>query len=119
MTEQREQHTIDATGKRLGRVASEVAILLLDKHRPDVKRHVVTPKTVRVIHASKLLIEERKKGQKIYERYSGHPGGLKRHTMSQVIEAKGYAELLTHAIYGMLPNNKLRAVRMKQLNISE
>ena len=119
MTAQKEQHTIDAAGKRIGRVASEVATLLMGKHRADAVRHMVRPVFVTVNNASKLHIDERKRGQKTYQRYSGYPGGLRTLKMTQVIDQKGYSELLRKAVYGMLPNNRLRAVRMKQLTISE
>jgi large subunit ribosomal protein L13 len=114
-----EQHTIDARGKRLGRVASEVAVLLMGKHRTDVTRHQAAAVSVSVENASKLLLDEKKRQQKTYQRYSGYPGGQSEMTMNKVIEKKGDSEVLRKAVYGMLPGNKLRAVRMKNLTISE
>jgi large subunit ribosomal protein L13 len=100
-----EQYAIDASGKRLGRVATEAAHVLMGKHRADAVRHIAASVTVTVTNASKLLIDERKRAQKEYERYSGHPGGRRVLSMAKMIEQKGYAEL--------------RAVRMKKLTISE
>ncbi len=114
-----QEHTIDAQGKRLGRVATEVAHLLMGKNRTDAVRHQAAPVQVTVENASKLFIDERKRAQKTYQRYSGYPGGLRREPMSQVIAKKGYREILRKAVYGMLPNNRLRAVRMKNLTILE
>jgi len=65
------QHTIDATGKRLGRVASEAAALLLGKDRTDAVRHMPAPVQVTIEHASKLLLTEKKREQKNYQFYSG------------------------------------------------
>lgn len=114
-----ELHTIDASGKRLGRVATEIATLLMGKHRTDAVRNVVAPVSVRVEHAGKLLIDERKRDQTEYDRYSGYPDGRKVLTMKQLIARKGYSELVRKAVYGMLPSNKLRPIRMKKLIISE
>ena len=118
-TQDIQQHTIDATGKRLGRVASEVAALLLGKDRTDAVRNMPAPVKVTVEHASKLMIDEKKRGQKAYQFYSGYPGGLRELSMTKLIEKKGYAEVLRKAVYGMLPSNRLRSVRMKNLTVNE
>ena len=119
MTTTTDKRTIDARGKRLGRVATEVATILIGKDRTDVVRNVVPDVHVTVTNASKLLIDEKKREQKEYDRYSGYPGGRRTRTLEQVITQKGYAEVLRNAVYGMLPHNRLRAQRMKQLTISE
>jgi len=112
-------HEIDAKGKRLGRVASEIAILLMGKDRADAVRNATAPVQVDVKNASKLHIDENKILQKVYLHYSGYPGGQKKETMRKVITDKGHAEVLRRAVYGMLPSNRLRSLRMKQLAISE
>ena len=114
-----ETHTIDASGKRLGRVATSVAALLLGKHRTDVTRHKKAEVAVKVVNAGKLLVDERKLTTKEYQRYSGYPGGLRRLSMQQLVTEKGYAEALRKAVHGMLPGNRLRAQRMKSLTIEE
>lgn len=112
-------HTIDATGKRLGRVATEIAVLLMGKNTPEVTRHLLAPVRVSVANARKLLVGEKKRIQTAYVRYTGYPDGLRTLSMAKLIERKGYAEVLRKAVYGMLPHNKLRAKRMKQLTVSE
>lgn len=114
-----EEHIIDAKGKRLGRVASEVATLLMGKHRSDAVRHTTHPIKVVVENTSKLLLSERKRTDTMYTRYTGYPGGLRKFSMQKLIEKKGYSEVFKKAVYGMLPSNRLRAERMKNLIIHE
>lgn len=112
-------HTIDAQGQRLGRMASQIAVLLMGKDRPDFAANTIAPVTVVVNNASLMDIDNTKKDTKIYDRYSGYPGGRKEMTMREVIEKKGYAPLIENAVYGMLPGNKLRKQVMKNLIINE
>jgi large subunit ribosomal protein L13 len=112
-------HTLDARGKRLGRLASEVATILMGKNRADAVKHTIAPVEVVVEHCDGLHLEEKKKLQKTYQAYSGYPGGLRTYTLKQCIAKKGYAEVLRKAVYGMLPANRLRAPRMKRLIIRE
>jgi large subunit ribosomal protein L13 len=114
-----ETHTIDATGKRLGRLATEVATILMGKHRADCVKHQVVDVQVTVENASKLVLDERKLQGKRYDRYSGYPGGRTEETMAQVIEKKGYSEVVRKAVRGMLPSNRLRAPRMKRLTVTD
>lgn len=114
---QENTYTVDAKGKKLGRVASSVAALLMGKNRTDAVRHIAAPVSVKIVNASKLVLDDRKKSDKTYQRYSGYPGGQKVQSMKKVIESKGHQELLRKAVHGMLPNNRLRAVRMKGLSI--
>ncbi len=113
------EYTIDATEKKLGRVASEAAILLMGKNSADFQKNTVASVKVNVTNTSKLDIDPKKLDNKEYKRYSGYPGGLKIRKMKQVIDKKGFSEILEKAIYGMLPANKLRAVIMKNLAITE
>ncbi len=119
MTKDKKQFNIDATGKRLGRLATEISTMLMGKNSPDVARNVVADVVVNVENASKMLITDKKKGEKMYKRYTGYPGGLRTFPMKKLIEKKGYEEVLRKAVYGMLPSNRLRAKRMKKLIISE
>lgn len=113
------EHTIDATEKKLGRVASEAAVLLMGKNVADFQKNEVANVKVNITNASKLDIDSKKLNSKEYKRYSGYPGGLKIRKMSHVVDNKGYKELVERAIYGMLPANKLRAKVMKNLVITE
>lgn len=112
-------HTIDATGRGIGRVATEAATILMGKHKPTFERHKITGDAVHITNASKLKIDPRKLETKMYKRYSGFPGGLKEESLGRVIERKGIAEVLNHAIRGMLPANRLRKQIMKNITISE
>lgn len=118
-TKQTTQHTIDATGRTLGRVSSEVAKLLMGKDKPTFERHKTTGSPVLLTNASKAKFDPRKMAVNEHHNYSGYPGGLKREKLTRVAEKKGYAEIFRKAIQGMLPNNKLRPILMKRLTISE
>lgn len=110
-------HNIDAGGKSLGRLASEVAVLLMGKMDPRFERHIASTDMVRVFNMSMVRITgNNKMGQKRYYRYSGYPGGLKETTLKTVME-KDPGEALRSAVYGMLPKNKLRALAMRRLFI--
>ncbi len=110
---------IDAKNKKIGRVASAVAKILLGKDQPDFQNHVVADVKVIINNASLSDVSDKKKGTTTYERYSGYPGGIKMESMSRVIEKKGFAEVYKQAVYGMLPPNRLRKERMKNLTVNE
>ena len=110
--------TIDAAGKRLGRVASEAAKVLMGKHTPHFERHRdANPAQVRIENTRKLLMSDKKRLMETYDRYSGYPGGRKVETRGHLIDRKGYPEIMRLAVFGMLPRNKLRPLRMKRLSI--
>ena len=111
------KYTIDAQNKRIGRVATEAAVFLMGKNTPEFRRNSIPKVTVEIQNTSKALIDDKKKTQKTYSRYSGYPGGLRQPTMEQVIAKKGHSELFREAVKGMLPKNKLRAQMMKNLTI--
>jgi len=113
------KHVIDAEGKRIGRVATEAAILLMGKNLKDFKRNAIPEVSVEIINTSKAKIDDKKMEQKTYSRYSGYPGGLKKPTMVQVIAKKGHSELFKEAVSGMLPKNKLRSKMINNLKITE
>ena len=111
-------HTIDATGKRLGNLATEVATILMGKDQPDFSRHLVADVKVEVKNVSKLDIPEKKKTE-IYQSYSGYPGGRRVETLDHLAKRRGYAEIVRRTIGGMLPDNKLKKLLLKNLVISE
>ena len=115
---EKKEYTIDATGKRLGRIATEVATILLGKNEPDFAKHVVAPVAVTIENASKLDISE-KRAQEEFQTYSGHPGGRKVETLGHLAERRGYAEVVRRVISGMLPKNKLHKLRMQNLTVTE
>ncbi len=112
-------YTIDATNKSLGRLASEVASLLMGKNSASFTRNQVSGNTVTVTNAAKLKVAPQKLEQKTYKRYSGYPGGLTVSKMSHVVSQKGYKEVITLAIKGMLPDNKLKKQFLKNLTVTE
>lgn len=113
------KHTIDAKGKKLGRVASEAAQLLMGKGSADYERNVVENNVVEILNTSHADISDAKKEEYKYSSFSGFAGGLSQLTMKRTIEKKGYSEIFRKAVYGMLPRNKLRAIMMNNLKISE
>ncbi len=113
------EHTINAAGEKLGRVASRAAKALMGKMSASYTPHISSPTTVTITNAAKLHLPEKKRHAKIYTTYSGHPGGLKRETLSALIARKGHGEALRRAILRMLPRNATRVVRMKRLKISD
>lgn len=111
-------HEIDAKGKRLGVLATEIATVLLGKDQPDFSRHIAENVIVEVKNASLLDIPEGKK-KEVYQTYSGYPGGRKVETLGRLSKRRGYAEVLRRTVSGMLPNNKLKKILLKNLVISE
>ncbi|MEI6528259.1 MAG: 50S ribosomal protein L13 [bacterium] len=112
-------YTIDATGKKLGRLASEVASILLGKKNPDFEKHLVANVKVTVTNASKMDITERKAQSQMYRRYTGSRGGLREESLGEMAAKKGYGSVLEKAISGMLHNNKLKSKMLLNLTISE
>jgi large subunit ribosomal protein L13 len=110
---------IDATNKKLGRIAQEAAMALMGKDEPTYEPNRVNTEGVHIINASKVDIDEKKKEDKKYRWYTGYPSGLKERSLSELIEKKGISNVFEKAIFGMLPDNKLRKLRMKKLKISE
>lgn len=112
------EYTIDAANRRIGKVATEAAALLLGKNSTAFAKNTAAPVTVKIINASKLDITE-KRAQEEFQRYSGYPGGRKVETLGHLGKRLGYAEVMRRVVYGMLPKNKLNDVRMHNLQISE
>lgn len=112
------EYTIDAAGKRLGRLATEIASLLLGKDSTDVAKHVVAPVSVKVINAAKLDISD-KKGAAEFQRYSGYPSGRNVETVIHLAKRRGYEEVIKRVVGGMLPKNKLHKLRLKNLEVAE
>lgn len=113
------EYTIDATGKKLGRLATEVAMKLMGKNTASYERHVAPKSKVTILNAGALVIDEKKKRTKAYSKYSGYPGGLKMVSMEKEIANGGHKKVIETAVYGMLPSNKLRPIMMKNLTIKD
>ena len=110
----RKTHTIDATGKVLGRLAAEISILLRGKQRPDFAPNKDMGDIVIVKNVAKLKVTGKKMDQKKYFRHSGYLGSLKE-TPLKTLFKKDPVQVLKKAVFGMLPKNKLRAKQIKRL----
>jgi len=111
--------TVDASGRTLGRVASEVALSLMGKTKATYERNKYCGMPVKVINASKLHITPKKLAEIYHTRYSGIPGGLRILSGTETASKLGLKELIKLATYQMLPDNKLRREMMKHLKIED
>lgn len=111
---QRSWHLVDLRGKILGRVATEIATLLVGKTKPYFVRNLDCGDSVVVINAREAKVTGRKEKNKKYYRYSGYPGGLRIESFSELRKRKP-EEPIRHAVRGMLPQNRLRDRWMKRL----
>lgn len=113
---QRNWWIVDADGKNLGRLATEIAGVLRGKNKPQYTPHVDTGDFVVVVNAEKIAVTGQKLSDKLYRRHSGYPGGLKTRTLQQMLE-KRPTEVLRLAVKGMLPKNRLAAQQLGKLKI--
>ncbi len=111
--------TIDASGRTLGRVASEAAMSLMGKTKATFERNVYSGFPVKITNASKLRITAKKLAEIYHTKYSGYPGGLRITKGTETAEKKGLKELIRLATYQMLPGNKIRREMMKNLTIED
>ena len=111
--------TIDATDKKIGRIAQEAAMILMGKDSPQYEPNKVTTEGVHIINALQASITEKKKDEKEYKRFTGYPSGLRIRTLDELIEKRGIEEVFKKAIMGMLPKNRLRAEMIKKLKITK
>lgn len=116
--ETKEEYIIDAKGKRIGKVATEAATVLLGKNSTGFVKNTAAPVVVKITNARLLDIQERRTKEE-FQRYSGYPGGRKIETLGRLAARRGYAEVLRRVIGGMLPKNKLHKIRMHNLEITE
>ncbi|MEB3336076.1 MAG: 50S ribosomal protein L13 [Leptolyngbyaceae bacterium] len=99
-------YVVDAADQRLGRLASEVAMILRGKNKPTYTPHLDTGDFVIVINAEKVAVTGKKRSQKLYRRHSGRPGGMKTETFAK-LQARIPERIIEKAIQGMLPKNTL------------
>lgn len=113
------EYKIDVAGKKLGRVASEIASILIGKQDANFQKNQVADVRVEVLNASQMNIDPKKARTKIYTNYTGFPGGLRKRTLEEIVTKKGHAEVLEKAVTGMIHNNKLKKLILKNLIIKE
>ncbi|PJC28323.1 50S ribosomal protein L13 [Candidatus Shapirobacteria bacterium CG_4_9_14_0_2_um_filter_39_11] len=109
-------HLIDANGQILGRLASEIATLLIGKNKPYFVPHLDCGDYVVVINAKEIKVTGKKETQKQYYRHSGYPGGFRQVNLKEQM-AKDPRKIIEHAVAGMLPKNKLKDKRLVRLKI--
>jgi large subunit ribosomal protein L13 len=112
----REWYVVDAQGKTLGRLASEIAKILRGKHKPIYVPHLDCGDYVIVVNAEKVRVTGRKLDQKFYYRHSGYPGGLKSISLRDQLQ-KHPTRVLEAAVRGMLPKNRLGRAIIKKLKV--
>jgi large subunit ribosomal protein L13 len=113
---ERQWHVIDASGKILGKLATEAAKLLMGKHKPTFSRHLDTGDFVVIINAEKVRFTGKKAEQKLYHSHSGYPGGLKTINLERLMQTHP-TRVIEHAVKGMLPHNRLGAKMLKKLKV--
>lgn len=112
----RESHVIDAKGEVVGRLATKIAGLLIGKGKTTFSRHIDSGDDVTVINVEKITLTGKKESKKVYRSHSGYPGGFKEVSFAKV-KTEHPERIIEHAVSGMLPDNRLKAGRMKRLKL--
>jgi large subunit ribosomal protein L13 len=115
-TVERGWYVIDADGRTLGRLATEIARRLRGKHKPEYTPHVDTGDYIIVVNAEKVAVTGAKREQKTYYRHSGYPGGIKSMTFDKMIE-RWPTRVIEHAVKGMLPKGPLGRAMYRKLKV--
>jgi len=114
-TIERKTHKIDATGKALGRLATEISVLLQGKHKPSYEPRIDNGDFVHILNINKVKFTGKKVEQKDWKRHSAYPGGLKSLSMKELVEKGDYERILKLSVDKMLPKNKFRVERIKRI----
>jgi len=115
-TRERNWLVVDATGKTLGRLSTQIADTLRGKRKPEFTPHVDTGDFVIVVNAEKVAVTGKKREQKLYRRHSGYPGGLRARTLGELLERRP-EEVIRLAVRGMLPRNRLGRAQLRKLKV--
>ena len=113
---QRDWYVVDAEGKTLGRLATEIATTLRGKRKPEYTPHVDTGDFVVVVNAEKVHVTGNKREDKVYWRHSGFPGGIKSRSLDEMLERQP-EEVIRKAVKGMLPRNRLARRQLAKLKV--
>ena len=113
------EYTIDTANKALGRTAAQAAHILMGKNKTSYARNKITPVKVHIKNASQVKVTAKKLESMVFRHHTGFRGGLKEMNLDRFIKEKGYKELIQHTINGMLPKNKLRNEKIKNLYVTE
>jgi len=109
-------HVIDANGKTLGRMATEIATILMGKHRPDYTPHILVGEGVIVTNADKIKLTGNKANTRVYTFYTGHPGGLREKVLGEYMESAP-EEVVRLAVRRMLPKNRIARRMISRLKV--
>ena len=109
-------HVVDARGQTLGRMATDIAVKLMGKHRATYVPHLLSGDFVVVVNAAKVQISGKKAQQKLYRRHSGYPGNLKEIPYARVME-RTPERIIEQAVKGMLPKNRLGRKALRRLKV--
>ena len=109
-------HVVDASGQTLGRMATEIATILMGKHRPDYTPHILVGEGVIVTNADKVKVSGNKAQTRVYTYYTGHAGGLREKTLGEYLE-NAPEDLIRLAVRRMLPKNRLGRQMPKKLKV--
>jgi len=112
----RDWFVVDASGQTLGRLATEIATRLRGKHKPEYTPHVDTGDYIVVVNAEKIRVTGNKLKDKLYQHHTGYIGNLKTINLEDLL-AKAPEQVITKAVKGMLPKNKLGAAMIKKLRV--
>ena len=112
----RRQHVIDAKDQVLGRLASQVAGLLMGKHKPIFARHLDTGDYVVITNADKIRVTGNKVKKKLYYHHTGYPGGIKSISLEKMMQLHP-TRAIEHAVRGMIPHNRLGARMIRKLKV--
>ncbi len=115
-TVKRDWYVVDAAGKTLGRLSTEIARRLRGKHKPEYTPHVDTGDYIVVVNADKVRVTGKKAGAKIYYSHTGFPGGVKEITFDKLL-VKAPDQVIGHAVRGMLPKGPLGRAMFKKMKI--
>jgi large subunit ribosomal protein L13 len=115
-TRERNWLVVDAAGKTLGRLATQIADALRGKRKPEYTPHVDVGDFVIVVNAEKVSVTGNKREEKRYYRHSGYPGGLRSRTLEEVL-ARRPEEVIRRAVKGMLPRNRLGRAQLRKLKV--
>jgi large subunit ribosomal protein L13 len=113
---QRDWYVVDAEGKTLGRLATQLADVLRGKRKPEYTPHCDTGDFVVVVNAAKIRVTGNKLNDKLYHRHSGYPGGLRTRTLADMLERRP-EEVIRKAVKGMLPRNRLARQQLRKLKV--
>jgi len=113
---ERKWHLVDASGQTLGRLSSQIAKLLIGKHKAMFANNMDTGDFVVVVNAEKIRVTGKKLSDKSYHRVSGYPGGIRSVTLGEMLQ-KHPERVIEHAVKGMLPNSTLGRAMYKKLKV--